>query len=160
MQVESGGWTVSRSAGQSIGWAGELTADSPRWAGRLYGLELEIDPGSLPEIRYRSIPTTPAAERDLALLVPEGVTAGQVLAEAKRAGGALLEQVRVVDEYRGKGLTGRAGSPPLPAGTRSVAFRFTWRAADRTLRDEEIEAGLMKVRKTLEQSLGVTLRTA
>ena len=85
------------------------------------------------------------------MLVPDGVTAGQVLAEAKRVGGSLLEQVRVVDEYRGKGL---------PAGTRSVAIRFTWRAADRTLRDEEIEAGLMKVRKTLEQSLGVTLRTA
>jgi phenylalanyl-tRNA synthetase beta subunit len=41
-----------------------------------------------------------------------------------------------------------------------VAFRFTWRSAERTLRDEEIEAGVMKVRKTLEQALGVTLRTA
>jgi phenylalanyl-tRNA synthetase beta chain len=63
----------------------------------------------------------------------------------------LLEQVRVIDEYRGKGL---------PAGTRSVAFRLTWRSAERTLRDEEIEAGVTKVRKALEQTLGVTLRTS
>ena len=77
------------------------------------GLELEIDPGSLPEIRYRSIPDHARRRADLAL-VPEGVTAGQVLAEAKRAGGRCW-QVRVVDEYRGKGL---------PAGARSVAFRL------------------------------------
>jgi len=151
VQVESGGWSVSRSVGQSVGWAGMLKADSPRWAAPLFGFELEIEPGAASPIRYRSIPTTPAAERDLALLVPDTVSAGQVLAEAKKAGGQLLEQVRVVDEYRGKGL---------PAGTRSVAFRFTWRSAERTLRDEEIEAGLLKVRKALEQSLGATLRTA
>jgi phenylalanyl-tRNA synthetase beta chain len=79
------------------------------------------------------------------------VTAADVVAAAKKAGGQLLEQVRVIDEYRGKGL---------PAGTRSVAFRLTWRSAERTLRDEEIEAGVTKVRKVLEQTLGVTLRTA
>jgi phenylalanyl-tRNA synthetase beta chain len=151
VQVGAGGWAVGRVGGLSLGWAGELNADAPKWASRLYGLELEIDPDELPAIRYGSIPTTPASERDLALLVPDAVSAGEVLAQARRAGGALLERVRVVDEYRGKGM---------PPGTRSVAFRFTWRSAERTLRDEEIEAGLMKVRKTLEQSLGVTLRTA
>jgi phenylalanyl-tRNA synthetase beta chain len=131
--------------------SGPLAADAPRWAAPLFGLELEIVTGSAPATRYRPIPTTQASERDLALLVPDAVSAADVLAAAKQAGGQLLEQVKVIDEYRGKGL---------PAGTRSVAFRLTWRSPERTLRDEEIEAGVTKVRKALEQSLGVTLRTA
>jgi hypothetical protein len=109
-----------------VGQAGPLTADSPPWAAPLFGLELEIDAGAPTALRYQPIPSTPAAQRDLSLLVPEGVTAAQILAEARRAGGALLEQVRVVDEYRGKGAGGRAGSPAN--GVRSVAFRFTGRA--------------------------------
>jgi phenylalanyl-tRNA synthetase beta chain len=140
------------NAGGSVHVAsGALNADAPKWAAPLFGLELEIIPGAAPAIRYQPIPATQASERDLALLVPEGVTAADVLAAAKKAGGQLLEKVKVIDEYRGKGL---------PAGTRSVAFRLTWRSAERTLRDEEIEAGVTKVRKALEQTLGVTLRTA
>lgn len=149
VHVGKDGWTVGTPG--TIGHAGLLEADAPRWAAPLFGLELEIIPGAAPAIRYQPIPATPASERDLALLLPDGVTAADVLAGAKTAGGPWLERVRVVDEYRGKGL---------PAGTRSVAFRLTWRSAERTLRDEEIEAGVMKVRKALEQSLGVTLRTA
>jgi len=151
VHVASDGWTVGRSDGSSVGHAGTVTADAPKWAAPLYGLEIEIEPSSAPAVRYQSIPAFPSSERDLALLVPDNVTAADVLAAAKKAGGQLLEQVTVIDEYRGKGL---------PAGTRSVAFRLTWRSAERTLRDEEIEAGVTKVRKALEQTLGVTLRTA
>jgi len=151
VQVEADTWTVRRPDGRTLGWAGALEADSAPWAAPLFGLELEIDAAAVAAPRFSAVPTTPAAERDLSLLVPEGVTAARILAESRRAGGTLLVQARVVDEYRGKGM---------PAGFRSLAFRFTWRAADRTLRDEEIESGLTKVRKALEQSLGVTLRTA
>jgi phenylalanyl-tRNA synthetase beta chain len=152
VHTASDGWTVGQvgQVGQ-VGHAGSLTADAPKWAAPLFGLELEIVPGAAPTIRYQPIPATQASARDLALLLPDTVTSADVVAAARKAGGQLLEQVRVIDEYRGKGL---------PAGTRSVAFRLTWRSAERTLRDEEIEAGVTKVRKALEQTLGVTLRTS
>ena len=134
-----------------VGWCGRLEADSPRWAAPLYGLEIAIEPVIPSAQRFREIPVTPAAERDLALLLPDGVRAADLLDHVRRAAGELLEQVKVIDEYRGKGL---------PEGARSVAIRLTWRAPDRTLRDEEIESGLLRVRKALEQTLGVTLRTA
>ena len=149
VHVASDGWAVE--AGGAVGHAGPLKADAPKWAAVLFGLELEIEPGAVPAIRYTAIPATQASARDLALMVPENVTAAEMLTAVRKAAGQLLEQVRVIDEYRGSGL---------PAGTRSVAIRLTWRSAERTLRDEEIEAGVMEVRKGLEQSLGVTLRTA
>ena len=151
-QLANAGASVhTASDGMAVGPSDRLTADAPKWAAALYGFEMEIVPSAAPVTRYQPIPATPASERDLALLLPDDVTAADVLAAARKAGGQLLEQVNVIDEYRGKGL---------PAGTRSVAFRLTWRSAERTLRDEEIEAGVTKVRKALEHSLGVTLRTA
>lgn len=104
-------------------------------------------PGSPP--RYRSLPTTPAVERVLALLLPEGVTAGEVEAVLRGSGGTLLEAVEVESDYRG---------PELPQGSRSVAFRLTFRAADRTLRDAEVDAAEARLLAALDQRLGVRRR--
>jgi phenylalanyl-tRNA synthetase beta chain len=149
VQVDADSWTVTEG-GRKVGWAGALTGDAPPWAAPVYGLELDISPVAPAPPRFHDIPSTPAAERDLALLVPHEVSAGQVMESARQAGGALLEQVRAIDEYRGKGV---------PEGCRSVAIRLTFRAADRTLRDEEVDAAVGKIRAALEQTLAVTLRT-
>jgi phenylalanyl-tRNA synthetase beta chain len=150
LQVDAGSWTVQRADGRAVGWAGALTADAPPWAAPVFGLELDIDPAPPPPTRFQDFPTTPASERDLALLVPHAVSAAQVLETARREGGSVLEQVRPIDEYRGKGV---------PEGTRSIAIRLTFRAPDRTLRDEEVDATVRRIRTGLEQSLGVILRT-
>jgi phenylalanyl-tRNA synthetase beta chain len=94
--------------------------------------------------------TTPASERDLALVLPSGVTAFQVVEAIERTGGATLESVAVVDEYRGD---------RLPAGVRSVVFRLVFRAPDRTLEKAEVDQAVARVLKTLEKELrGVHLR--
>jgi phenylalanyl-tRNA synthetase beta chain len=149
VQVDADSWTVTVN-GRKVGWAGALAGDAPPWAAPVYGMELDIDPVAPAPPRFRDIPSTPASERDLALLVPHEVSAAQVMESARQAGGALLEQVRAIDEYRGKGV---------PEGRRSVAIRLTFRAADRTLRDEEVDAALGRIRAALEQTLAVTLRT-
>jgi phenylalanyl-tRNA synthetase beta chain len=133
-----------------LGWAGPLTADAPRWAAPLFGLELAISAEPVPAVRFQPVPSTPASERDLALLVPHAVSAVDLLESVRRGGGPLLEQVRPVDEYRGKGV---------PDGVRSLAIRLTFRAPDRTLRDEEIDAAVARIRTALERTLGVILRT-
>lgn len=88
--------------------------------------------------------------RDISLLVPEDVHAAEVASAAVRAAGRLLEAVDLLDEYRGSGL---------PAGRRALAFRLRYRAPDRTLRDQEVDASVAKVLAAVREQHGVELRT-
>ncbi len=151
VQVEGEGWIARLADGRVVGRAGLLTADAPPWAAPLFGLEVEVDPAPRPVRRFAPLPTTPAATRDLALLLPVGVSIAAVEAVIASAAGSLLESVRVIDEYRGKGL---------PAGRRSVAVRLVFRGRERTLRDADVEAVVSGVLTKLGQALDVTLRTA
>ena len=87
----------------------------------------------------------------LALLLPEGVRGAAGRRRARRAGGALLERVDVESDYRG---------PELPSGTRSVAFRLTFRAPDRTLRDAEVDEAEARMLAALAGELGMHRREA
>ncbi|HEU5041515.1 MAG TPA: phenylalanine--tRNA ligase subunit beta, partial [Gemmatimonadales bacterium] len=151
VQVEGSGWVARDAAGRQVGEAVALEADAPPWADPLFGFELLLDPSPRQPPRYTPLPTTPAVERVLALLLPESVGAGAVEAVLRTAGGALLERVAVESDYRG---------PELPAGTRSVAFRLTFRAPDRTLRDAEVDAAESRLLAALDQRLGVRRRDA
>jgi phenylalanyl-tRNA synthetase beta chain len=102
-------------------------------------------------VEYRPLPTTPASERDLALVLDSDVAAGQVTALLERAGGALLERVAVLDEYRGASIG---------AGRRSVMFRLRFRAPDRTLRDRDVDELERRLLQALERELGVKRRDA
>jgi phenylalanyl-tRNA synthetase beta chain len=139
------------TSGRVVGEAAPLDADAPPWADQLFGFELAIDPSPRQAPRYTPLPTTPAVERVVALLLPEGVRSGAVEAVLRRAGGAMLEQVRIESDYRG---------PELPEGTRSVAFRLTFRAPDRTLRDTDADAAEARLLLALERELGVRRREA
>jgi phenylalanyl-tRNA synthetase beta chain len=87
----------------------------------------------------------------LALLLPEGIGALEVESVLRRAGGPLLERIEVESDYRG---------PELPPGTRSTAFRLTFRAPDRTLRDEEVDQAERRILAELAAGLGVQRRDA
>lgn len=149
VQVDGECWVARRDDGIQVGWAGSLSADRPAWAAPLLGFELALDLAPRAGRRFHPYPATPAAERDLGLVLPAGISAGQVM-ERLTAMGPLLESVEVVDEYRGAGV---------PAGCRSVAFRLVFRAADRTLRDAEVDAVVSRILTTLQRELDVGLRT-
>jgi phenylalanyl-tRNA synthetase beta chain len=85
----------------------------------------------------------------LALLLPQGIAARQVEDVLRRAGGELLERVDIESDYRGA---------ELPSGTRSVAFRLTFRAADRTLRDAEVDQAEARLLAALAAELGIQRR--
>jgi phenylalanyl-tRNA synthetase beta chain len=135
----------------AAGTATPLEADAPKWAAPLYGLEvrIEVAPRVLP--RHQPLPTQPPVVRDLSLVVPGGVTAAQIEAVLRRDGGALLERLDVLDEYRGAGL---------PPGTRGTTWRCTLRAPDRTLTEREIDTLLSRMLKALEGELDVRRRQA
>ncbi len=99
---------------------------------------------------YRPLPTQPASVQDLSLVLPGGVAAEQVESVLRRGAGELLERVQVIDEYRG---------PGLPAGTRGITCRCTFRDPSRTLRETEVEAAIKGALAALEGDLGVRRRT-
>lgn len=163
-------WRIRAGAGgPEVGWVGPVAVDRPPWAAEAWGVEIVLAampndfvaaagahahavPAVAPPVatvRYRPLPVTPAAEFDLALVVPDGTTAGQVEQVLRTSAGDLLEGLSLFDEYRGEGL---------PPGTRSLAWRLTFRDPVRTLRDKEIEGRRQKILRSLESELGVRPR--
>lgn len=123
---------------------------------------IEIDLRSLDEVaarapRFRPIPALPAATRDLALVVPEAVTAGQVMDAVRDAAGELCEDVEVFDVFRGGGIA---------EGHKSLAFHVVYRdpraASDpekaRTLTDEEVDRKNQAVLAAVSERFGAVLR--
>ena len=91
----------------------------------------------------------PAVERDIAFLVPLSQPAERVCAVIAVTAGAYLESVELFNVYQGASI---------PAGWRSLAYRLTFRAADRTLSDSEVDAAMEAVRRALVDEIGATLR--
>src|SRR5207249_2602628 len=86
VQVAAGktGWEAVTGTGEAVGWAGALRADAPVWAAPLFGLEVDLameagaGVGAGAPLAYRPLPVHPPVERDLALVLPGGVTAAAV----------------------------------------------------------------------------------
>lgn len=108
-----------------------------------------LDRDRKPQARYSPLPRYPAVFRDMAVVVPERMRAAQVEGAIRRAGGALVEAVRPFDVYRGE---------PVPEGKKSLAFSIQYRAADRTLTDEEVATIHGKILEAVERDLGGVLR--
>ncbi|HEX2853712.1 MAG TPA: phenylalanine--tRNA ligase subunit beta [Opitutaceae bacterium] len=105
--------------------------------------------------RHADFSLQPAALRDLAVVVEAATRADEVrknLAKIARAavGNAFaLETVGVFDVYQGKGL---------PEGTKSLAFSFVFRATDRTLTDDEVNAVFTRIREELVKTTNYQIR--
>ncbi len=99
--------------------------------------------------RYTPLPKFPATARDLAVTCGEDTPVMTLENAMRKAAGSLLETIELFDVYRGK---------QIAAGKKSVAFRLSMRAADRTLTDAEADATVARVLKELG-SLGAELRS-
>jgi phenylalanyl-tRNA synthetase beta chain len=87
--------------------------------------------GAAPVRQMQPIPRFPASARDVSLLLAEAIPAGRVEALIGAAASPLVESARVLEDYRGE---------QLPAGHKSMLWSITYRAADRTLTDAEVDA--------------------
>ena len=81
---------------------------------------------------YAPLPRYPELVRDVALVVAESLPAGEMLSQARAFSDPWLQSVEIFDVYRGK---------PLDKGQKSLGLRFTYRAGDRTLTEEEVTPG-------------------
>lgn len=101
------------------------------------------------KVEFTDLPKTQPVERDLALLIDKGVKFADIEAAVRKAGGKLLRSVRLFDVYEGKNL---------PEGKKSYAISMTLQDDEKTLNDKAIEAAMSKIVKTLENTVGASLR--
>jgi phenylalanyl-tRNA synthetase beta chain len=146
--------------GRPAGWFGQLhpaRAESLDLPEATYLFELPLAPLLSAATRsnrwqpaFAPYPTVPASERDLALVVPEDITAAALLSAIRKAGRPLLERADLVDRYQGA---------QLGEGLCSQAFRLRYRDSQRTLTDEEVEQAHARVRKAVETQYNAVLRS-
>jgi phenylalanyl-tRNA synthetase beta chain len=152
---------LETSGGRLLGHAGELHPNVVARLGlptRTVAFELDLDAllAAAPSSPYQASPvsTFPVAKEDIALVVDEGVPAGEVL-EAVRAGAAssaagdLVEELRLFDVYTGS---------QVGPGKRSLAFSLRLRAADRTLTAQETAAVRQAALAEAHRRCGAVLR--
>ena len=108
----------------------------------------EMQPLAQTEITYQPLPKFPAITRDLSLLCDDAVPVGSLEETIQQAAGKLLEQVTLFDVYKGE---------QIAAGMKSVSFSIRMRSHEGTLTDEQADAAMKRVLKTLKEH-GATLR--
>jgi phenylalanyl-tRNA synthetase beta chain len=92
----------------------------------------------------------PAVTRDIAVVVDEAFRAGEIVEEVRALAEPHIESVRLFDCYRGA---------PIAAGKKSLAYTIAYRAADRTLTDEEVNSFHAAVVDRLVRRFSLELRT-
>ena len=140
--------------GTVIGYLGEvhpLVASNYSIKERVYVAVIDM-----PEIvarasfdyKYEGIAKFPAATRDISMIVPKSVLAGDIEKIFDNKGGKLLESYQLFDIYEGA---------QIKAGCKSIAYSLTFRAKDRNLEEADITGAMNKIVKALE-GMGAELR--
>ena len=141
-------------AGNVIGYLGEVhpdVADAYDIGERAYIAVLDM-----PEVtkyatfdrKYTGIAKYPAVTRDISMVMPKEILAGQVEEVIEAKGGAYLESYALFDVYEGA---------QIKAGYKSLAYSIVFRAKDKTLEDAEVTEAMERILKTLE-GMGIELR--
>ncbi len=140
---------------RTLGIAGNVgpeAVDAPRWAGSLWGVEFELDSVQLGELRrYEPISAFPAVRRDLAVVLSASVATSDVEASIRAAAAELLESVELFDVYEGEGVE---------SGHRSLGWAFRFRAADRTLTDQDVDTAMKSIIASLEEAFDARIRAS
>ncbi|GAC1434598.1 MAG: phenylalanine--tRNA ligase subunit beta [Solirubrobacteraceae bacterium] len=138
-----------------LGLIGEL---HPRVAERwdlhtpvaFFAIDLGLLAAATPELRsHAGFSPLPSVREDLAMIVPDSVAADALLACVRRAGGDLLAEAQVFDVYAGE---------QIGSGRTSLALHLEFRAAGRTLTDDEVAARRGAIVAAVQSELGGELR--
>ena len=147
-------------AGQRVGYVAEVdpdliksSLDVAAGVGRVAVFELDADAllAALDQVtRYAPLPRFPAISRDIAALVDVSIPYARLESAAREAADdSLTEGIGLQSVYTGE---------RVPAGKKSVALRLTFRAADRTLTDAEVDAQMAAVESLLAERVGAEKR--
>lgn len=140
--------------GKVVGYLGEVhpeVADNYDIGDRVYVAVLDMPlvvEMSTFDRKFEGIAKFPAVNRDLSMVVPKEILAGQIEAMIAQRGGKILESYQLFDIYEGS---------QIKEGFKSIAYSITFRAKDKTLEEAEVSAAMKKILNGLE-SMGIELR--
>ncbi|HEV3215487.1 MAG TPA: phenylalanine--tRNA ligase subunit beta [Vicinamibacterales bacterium] len=137
------------AGGRRAGVVGLVAHDQGVWVA-----ELDLDAldaaGPRPDaalsggvLRFKPLPRYPSIARDISIVVDDTLPASTVRGTIASAAPATLVSAQEFDRYQGKGV---------PDGRVSLSFRLTFRSADRTLTDAEIDAAMKEILAALARA--------
>ena len=101
------------------------------------------------KVSFKEMPKFPEVRRDLALLLDESVSYGDLRKSAFKSAKKLLKQVTLFDVYRGD---------KIPAGKKQYALGFVLQDLEKTLTDADVERIMERILSTFQNEFGATLR--
>jgi phenylalanyl-tRNA synthetase beta chain len=147
--------------GKEIGFIGQLWPADARAldaTSPVLVAELDLDawraaqPRVAARTRYREIPRFPSTARDIALLAPLDLSHARIEQTLVSAEEPLLAEVELFDVFTD------ARGEKIPAEKKSMAYSLTYRAPDRTLTADEVNAAHARLKERVKSELGVVLR--
>ena len=140
--------------GVIVGFLGEVhpeVADNYEIGAKTYIAVLDM-PNIVPKAsfdrKYTGVARFPGVTRDISMVVPKEIPVGDIEAMIRQRGGKLLESYNLFDIYEGE---------QIKEGFKSVAYSITFRASDRTLTDDDVNAAMKKILNGLD-GMGIELR--
>jgi phenylalanyl-tRNA synthetase beta chain len=128
--------------GQTIGRLGLVQAECLKAFGiksEVYFIEVNLTVLGALAVRpksFRPLARYPSVRWDLAVVVPEGVPSGEIIAAITGMGESLVDQVELFDVYQGENIA---------AGSKSVAISITYRDLEKTLADADVQVVHLRI---------------
>ena len=146
-------WYILKKRVASIGW---VTDDVLKKCGVKQAVfiadidwDLLLDAMSMVKIQYKEVPKTFAVRRDFSMLLKKEIRFSEIEHLARAIDKKILKEVGLFDVYEGKNL---------PEGQKSYAVSFHFQDDQQTLRDEQVDGLMQRIRERLEAELGAQIR--
>ncbi|MEE4242812.1 MAG: phenylalanine--tRNA ligase subunit beta [Desulfopila sp.] len=155
--VEPGQFLSLIAAEKVVGYLGKLRDDVVKGFGikqHVYYFDIDFDAlCSLDVIAkaFSPLPVYPSVKRDIALVVADSVSAGELLRSVRESGEKLIEHSEIFDIFKGG---------KIAEGYKSVALSITYRSPSKTLTEKNVEKVHAKIVKNLTDTFGGQFREA
>lgn len=132
--------------GKEVGVFGEIHPDivnNYRIPEKVNLFEIDFEnliPNIPASISYRVLPKYPSMQRDLSLIVREGVLSSEIIKEINSVDTKLIKKIILFDIFKGK---------QIGEGYKSLAYSIIFQSEDHTLTDQEVENIFKKIREKL-----------
>ena len=142
---------VIQAGGTTVATLGQLLPSIAEQRGfpvgeEVFVAELDLDAvasrAAVDDLRTTSLPKFPSIVRDLSILLADTLPAAAVRGTIRSTAPSLLQSVVEFDRYQGKGI---------PEGRLSLSLRLTFRSAERTLTDDEVDGAMNEIVAALER---------
>lgn len=155
--LENGYALLLKSGDNIIGSLGKIKSDALKQfaiKNEVYYFDLDFDALCMVQteaVNFTSLPVFPSVKRDIALVVPDSVSAGELLDAVRKSPEKLIERCEIFDVFKGN---------KIPQGHKSIALTITYRSQTKTLTEKNVEKSHSKIVRLLTDQFGGSFRNA